>query len=467
MSGRKRIQVDESAWYGLLRSAEQLREVRRDLPRLLEDVRRQAQVDVANGFADVRDRQQRSEAGIQRLSEQTRALEAETNRRLQQQTADLQRKLTEGVGELRAETREALDAQQRAMASALAAERHERIAQSAGLAQQLGELTRDRARAEELSRTWLADADTITALIAETLPHERYAPGELAAVRTRVAQARENHALCRYDASLAVSQESYHALGELRVRIEQEDLARRSWQVAAVQAAALVERLIEENAERPVLGPDRREIPGAVLDVDYWSGGGLEELRRVTALVLDRARDEATSAQELRLIGEQEVPMLEARLSDAVQRAALSQLASQIRVNLADEVAHVLAETAFYSFEDAEFVDADQRGGFFARLRHENGSKIVIDIEQAEPDSGAVVLRVLSFDQDTESEADQRSRAEAIRYALAERGHQVQVPVAELPPAPALDPTPEPAEDRYDPAAHRRRGARRDEVPGP
>ncbi|MFD7825997.1 hypothetical protein [Kitasatospora sp. NPDC059803] len=463
MSGRKRIQVDESAWYGLLRSAEQLREVRRDLPRLLEDVRRQAQVDVANGFADVRNRQRRSEEGIQQLSEQTRALEAETNRRLQQQTAELQRKLTEGVGELRAETREALDAQQRAMASELAAERRERIAQSAGLAQQLDELTRDRTRAEELSRTWLADADTITALIAETMPHERYAPGELAAVQTRLAQARENHALGRYEASLAFSQEGYHALGELRVRIEQEDLARRSWQVAAVQAVVLVERLIEENAERPVLGPDRQEIPGAVLDVDYWSGGGLEELRRVTGLVLDRARDEATSAQELRRIGEEEVPMLEARLSDAVQRAALSQLASQIRVNLADEVTNVLAETTFYSFDDAEFVDADQRGGFFARLRHENGNEIVIDIERAEPDSGAVVLRVLSFDQDTESEVDQRSRAEAIRSVLAERGHQVHVPVPELPPTPA--PAPAPDVDRYDPAAHRRRGAQRGEAP--
>ncbi|MEY9947676.1 hypothetical protein [Kitasatospora sp. GAS1066B] len=457
MSGRKRIQVDESAWYRLLRSAEQLREVRRDLPKLVEDVRRQARVDVERGFADLRRRQQRSEESVQRLSEQTRTLEAETNQRLQQQAADLQRRLADGVGELRAETRAALDAQQRAMASALAAERRERIAQSTELTQRIDELTQDRALAEELSRAWLADADTMAALIAETLPHERYAPGELAAVLTRLAQARGNHELGRYDAALAVSQDGYHTLGELRVKVEQEDLARRSWQSAAVQAVALVELLIEENAERSVLGPDQREIPGVVLDVDYWSGGGLAELRRLAGAALRRARDEATSAQALQRICEEEAPMFEAQLSDAVQRAGLSQLASQVRVSLADEVAQVLAETAFYSLVDAEFADTDQRGAFFAKLRHENGSEIVLDIERAEPDSGGVVLRVVSLDHDTESEADRRSRAEAIQRALAEHGHQVHAPLAELPPEP------EPlavGEDRYDLAAHRRRGER-------
>lgn len=449
MSGRKQIQVDESQWYRLLKSADELKTVRRDLPKLIQGVREQARADMAGEFEAVRRRQQQSEEAVRRLSDQNRALEEETNRRLHQQAADLHQRLTHTAGELRAETRTQLDEQRRKFETDLAEERRERRAEIAGLTADVKELQHDRTRAEQLSATWLADAGSMADLIADTLPHERYAPGELDAVRLRLGQARGNHDLGRYDAALAVAQEGYYTLSELRVRIEQAELLRRSWQSAAVQAVLLVEQQVRRSAQLPVVGPDQREIPGYALDVDFWSAGALDELRDRLDELLERSRDEATTAEELERICREEAPALEAQLADTVRQARLCQLASQIRVNLADEVVQALAETAFYAYVEDDFVGSDQRGAHITRLRHETGSEIVIDIDTADPASGRNVIRVISSDRDTEAEADQRARAEAVRRMLEAGGHQAHAPV----PMPRLEPgTPDLRTDdpRYD-----------------
>lgn len=54
MSGRKRIQVDQSEWYRLQQRARQLREVKRDIPRLFADVRAQTRADIDRAFSPCR-----------------------------------------------------------------------------------------------------------------------------------------------------------------------------------------------------------------------------------------------------------------------------------------------------------------------------------------------------------------------------------------------------------------------------
>ncbi|MEU9077705.1 hypothetical protein ACFYUY_08020 [Kitasatospora sp. NPDC004745] len=463
MSGRKQIQVDESQWYRLLRSADELKVVRRDLPKLLQGVRDQTRADLAGEFDAVRRRQDQSEQAVRTLSARNRALEEDTNRRLREQAARTQQRITETAGRLRAEAHEQLERQRLAFAAELDGERRERRAEIAGLASRVEVMTQDREHARELSAGWLTDAEAIAALVADTLPHERHAPGELASLRARLDQARGNHDLGRYDAALAVAQENYLGLSELRVRVEQADLHRRSWQAEAVQAVLLVEQQVRRSAQLPVLGPDQQEIPDVALDVDYWSAGGLAELRERLDALLERARAEETAAEEAERICREEAPALEMQLADTVRRARLSQLASQIRVNLADEVIQALAETAFYSYVDDAFVDADARGAHITRLRHENGNEIVLDIETADPASGRNVIRVISSDRDTESEADQRARADAVHRLLAENGHQAH--------APAPLPLPQPGapdlrtdDPRYDLTAQREPGRRQ---PGP
>ncbi|WP_406333539.1 hypothetical protein [Streptomyces sp. NBC_00203] len=425
MSGRKRIQVDQSEWYRLQQRARQLREVKRDIPRLFADVRTQTQADIDRAFSPLQDRQRRQQEAVDRLSDRTRDLEAETTRKLQEQADRLHQDLRETAGRIEQDTRQRLEQQRKETESALAAERAERRAETARLAQEIDAFKDDRARAETTVRTWLLDARTMADLVDGELPHDRYAPGRLDRLRHRIATAEENVADGRFDAALAVAQETFHELSDLRVDIEQREFERCLAQKEAVEALVQVEMLAEENRQRPVVGPDAEVVAGYLLDVVHWSEGEYERVRQDTGQALARARDPHTGVEDLRGLRDEEAPRLERSLGEAVERAGMRQLTSQLRVNLADVVADTLAEIAYYDLveEESGYDDGDPRGAFRARLRNEaSGNEITVEIEQAGKDSDQCVIRVVSHDQDVTSEAELRDRADAVYQALREQG---------------------------------------------
>lgn len=425
MSGRKRIQVDESEWYRIQRQARQLRKVQREVPQLIDAVRRQTSADLDRTFARVERRQQQHETLVSRLSDQTRQLETDTARRLQRQATELRVELAACAGQIREETRQRLAEQQERVREAIESERAERRAETARLAARIDASAKDRAQAGQLVKTWLSDARAMTEAIAEAQLHERYAPGELDRLTGRLATAEQNAAQGRFDAALAVTQETYHSLSELLAESEQRELERCTAQMEAIDALVTVEKEIEGSLSLPVLDPHGAPVADYTVDVGYWSQGELDRLREETADGLARARDEGTGTDELRLLREQEAPRLEGVLDDTTGRARLRQLASQTRVNLAEAVVQALGHSAYYEFVDGEYQDADPRGSYYAKLVHENGNEIVLDISEAEPDSGRHVVRVLSYDHDITAEAQLQERAEAISRGMADGGHPV------------------------------------------
>ena len=127
-------------------------------------------------------RQQAAERTVSALSEQTRALEADTSRRLREQASEMSRQLADTAGQLRAETSAALARQQQAWRAELTAERDR---QRAELAQLRADIRRGERASVRAAETWLNDAGLVRDLIRDELPHERYAPGELAAIDRR------------------------------------------------------------------------------------------------------------------------------------------------------------------------------------------------------------------------------------------------------------------------------------------
>ena len=441
MSCRKRIQVDQSDWYRLQQRARQLREVKRDIPRLFADVRARTQADIDRAFSSVAERQHRQQEAVDKLSDRTRDLEADTTRRLREQADRLHQDLRETAGRIEQETRQRLEEQRKETERALAAERAERRAEIAVITREIAEFKQDRARAEATVRTWLADARTMADMVDGELPHDRYAPGRLDRLRRRIATAEETAADGRFDAALAVAQETFHELSDLRVDIEQREFERCLAQKEAVEALVQLETLAEENRQRPVVGPDDEVIAGYVLDVAHWSEGEYDWVRQDTAQALARARDPQTDVEDLRGLRDEEAPRLERSLGEAVERAGMRQLTSQMRVNLADVVADTLTEIAFYDLVEKEsgYVDGDPRGKLLALLRNEASSnEITVEIEQADKDSDQCVIRVVSHDHDTTSEAELQDRADAVYQALRERG----VPVGLVASAPVAEPHP-------------------------
>jgi hypothetical protein len=143
MSGRKRIQVEESEWYRLQREASRLKDIQRSLPGLIKEVRRQTHDDLERVFGVIEDRQRSVEQVVEGLSEQTRRLETETQQRLQAQARRWAEELRASAGELRRETREHLAEQAHRLRGEIADERRRRQEDVQRLATELGELVQD------------------------------------------------------------------------------------------------------------------------------------------------------------------------------------------------------------------------------------------------------------------------------------------------------------------------------------
>ncbi|MFE4368937.1 hypothetical protein ACFRMN_11970 [Streptomyces sp. NPDC056835] len=425
----KRILVDETAWYQAQRAAQNLKQVRRDVPRLLNEVRRRTEADQARTRKALEKHTRRTEQALSGLSAQTQRLERDTDRRLREQSERLHRELRGTAERLERDTRTALDEQRTALERELAAECDQRRRDIAGLTGHVNELTGrvdelagSRERAASATRGWLSDGVTMSDFIATTLPHERHAPGRLDRLRLDLDTARQNSDIGQYEAALALAQRAYLDLSELRLDIEHRELERRLAATAATDALVLVETLITENEVRPVMGPDGQPLPGVELDVDHWSEGELKDLREHLAERLSLARNDATTAAEQRELTA-EAADLEQRLGELVDRAGMRQLASQLRVNLADSVAETLSRIGAYELTDCEYLDEDERRSYHAVLQHANGNEIVVQVLPAPDGETGQVLRVLSYDYDTVAEREIRDRAEAVQRALQEDGH--------------------------------------------
>jgi len=426
MSGRKRIMVDESEWYRNRRAAGRLKDVSREIPKLVDSVRRQVQTDLENAFTSMEARHRIVDAKIAELGDEARKLETATNRRLREHAAHTEELLRSGTTELRQEVRGLLAEQDVALRSEIRSTRQE-------LRAELHDLVEDRERSGAATQTRLADAGAMADLIAEHLPHEQHAPGQLDRLRARLDTARHDLERGRSEAALGLVQTVYHDLSELRVDVELRDREVRLARTAAVQALVVLVHLVDENASQPVEDEEGEVLDDVTLDVDHWSRGELSRLRAETLTLLAGTRDEsrAVPAEQLWTIAEAKVPELRDRLAELVRTADLRQLSSQVRVNLADLVVQALDETGGYELADGTYAGTDQREAFFAKLTHPNGNEIVVDVSPVADGTGACVIRVHSFDFDTGAEADRRDRARALARSLRARGVRTEEPEAE------------------------------------
>jgi hypothetical protein len=421
VSGKRRITVDEAQWSALQRQARQLKDLMVNAPKLVADLQRQTQSELARVSAQMESRQRSAEQAIGALSDQTRKLEADTNRRLRDQANEMNRRLTETAGQLREETNAALARQQQAWRSELSAERERQRAELARLESQVRRTAQASAAAAE---TWLRDAGLMHDLIRDELPHERFAPGQLAALDRRLTTARQNAEGGQSQAALALAQGAYHDLSELRVEVE---LLEQEWtglHTVAYEALLKIDGLAAESAKQVIEAGAAGNTRPVDLDVDYWSGGALSELRSDLAGLLARVRDTENplTTEELGQLTETQLPQLETRLSDTVERAQMRLLASQWRVNVAEVVATTLGEIGGFGVEDSLWERLDSRRTFMAKLQHDNGNEIIVSVAPAAEDQGDCVLRLLSYDYDTASQTELDDRAHAITEGLRARG---------------------------------------------
>src|SRR5262249_13302419 len=178
--------VDEGEWNRLRREAGKLAEVQRDLPRLIQQVRDQTQHDLDRSMGEVQARQTGFEQAIGQLSERTRQFEERTAQRLRANTDQLRREMNDQGRRLRNETAEALRDQRETLQRAIEQERADRNRRLAEIDSKVETLRGDQAKAAQLARDYLTDAEVLREQVLK-FPHERYLPpGRLDALDNRL-----------------------------------------------------------------------------------------------------------------------------------------------------------------------------------------------------------------------------------------------------------------------------------------
>jgi hypothetical protein len=328
----------------------------------------------------------------------------------------------EANGQLKAETRQLLNEQEQRFDTALTTERAERQREVGTLRAEIQKDRDIRASVLDAARTAVGDARVLHDAIATSLPHDRFAPGKLARLTTRLALAEVSVASGTGETALAQAQELYLSLGELRAEVELKDA---EWRAAHLTAVAAVTALAEQIAYNSVLTvTDEESGASAELDVDYWSGGELSAIRneadQLSAEVNDE--DDPPTLAQLREISERSVVALNDRLSDVVAMARTRQWASQVRVNMASIVVETLEATTGYVWDgDATFAGDDQREAFYSKVRSPDESEIVVEV--APDDNGkSCVIRVMSYETGNPDESQRVARVHAIADSLREQG---------------------------------------------
>jgi hypothetical protein len=421
VSGKKRITVDEDAWRETMRRANRLRDVERELPGMVAAVKRAQEEQAAKDRAAMQARQAELTRQLAGLSDQARKLEASTTRRINAATATLMNEAREADRQRRAETRQLFDQQEQRFDAALTAERAERQREAGALRAEIELGRAGRARVLEMAQTQARDARVMHDAIAATLPHERFAAGQLARLADRLALADASAAAGTGEAALAQAQEVDLSLRELRANVELRDA---EWRAAHLTAIAAVTALAEQiSYNSMIIVTDDESGASAELDVDYWSDGQLSAIRREAEALESRVRDEANPAtiDELRDISERSVAALDGRLSDVVTAARTAQWASQVRVNMAEMVVDVLEPLTGYEFDAATFAGDDQREAFYSKLRHPDESEIVIEVAPDE-DGKSCVIRVMSYETGHTDESQRVARVHAVADSLREQG---------------------------------------------
>ncbi|MGI5166612.1 hypothetical protein ACQEU3_19885 [Spirillospora sp. CA-253888] len=406
MSGAKYVSVSESRWRRAQRAERRLAQVQANLPVVLAEQRRRMSEELGRVHAAVTARQDRIESALSNLSEHTRELEERTDARLRAQAEEL------------LETREAIADQERRLRAELEQERAERRREIGALGGRVDELREESDRAGRAALAMFGDAVAVHDVIRDELPHERFAPGRLDRLRVRLDVARANLESQAPGYALTQVQDLYLDLSELRAEVahlDQQWRARQAMAVAALRGAA---QRITDNATPPVL-----ELPDHRLDVDFWTDGGLSELKaeveRLTGEVAES--DAAFTIEEFGEIVERRVPAFADRLDALVDRAAGRLLASQRRVNIADRIVRTLQANG-YRPADHAYADDDYREAFLARLRHPDASEVVVEVVPVGDEE--MTVRLLSYD-DAPSAGERERRAHEVAEALREDGLDV------------------------------------------
>jgi hypothetical protein len=441
--------------------------MQQNLPETLNALMRDNENELRRRLEPLERRQQEFQQAAARMREDVRNLEINTARRLAEQQRTMRKTVQDTANRLRQETRDLVDNVRQEAHTLVEQERAERIQHvnetaerlrhetQVLLAEQAAQFTElvdqerqirenqirelhqrmdnEQERKDQLANSWIETARVLRDFICSHYRHEQFAPGQLTKLERTLQQAESNASQGTAEAALALAQQAYHGLSDLRLELERLEREWQLWRVRTLDSARETLALAQRNRTCPAVDLQGTEID-ITIEVDHWTDGKVSALEaELDQLIAQVADEQATvSTDDLRRMADETLPTLRQRLEQAIEEARLSVISSQLRANIADTVVQTFEEQGF-QIQDDTYEGEDYRNGFVAQVEHIDGSKVTIVVT---PETeGRNTLQIHSYDAQGRSEHELSARAQAIARSLNHHGLQAGNPqgVADAP----------------------------------
>lgn len=425
MSGKKRtyVRVADDELRRLRQAQSRLQDVRRDLPTVLDGVRKQVRTEFDQRLSGVNERQRRFDSAISGLGDEVRSVERNAQHRLEEHSRRVRAEFDREISTVREDVSTQLAVHARVVDQALAEERAARQHDMEVVAGQLQELEQsvrgDRERAEAVARQWLEGAETLHAFIDSELSHRRFAPGRLETLTRQLADAQSHADAGMWQAAAVAAQSAHRDLSELRSTLELQQREHMALNALAREQLLVLRQKAAANSSLP-LSQGTEPPADAVGFVDYWTHGQNAAVTTEIAERLSAVEADELDGDALRAMLSDDAPRLATRLDELVEAATEAEISSQLRASIADRVVDVLAANGYDIEIDGGYEESDQRRGFLAQADHADGSRVVVTVVPM--DDGPAELSVHSFDEDTGDDETRRHRADALREQLRAEG---------------------------------------------
>ncbi len=425
MSGAKRtyVSVEDRELRRLREQESRLRQVQQDLPDRIDAVRRQAQQEMQNRLRPIEDRQRRQEKMVGSLKSDLVSLEKDTQKRLKQQRKEFMGCLKDQRGEYLQIFKE----QDIKFTRMVDSERNARQHAVDNLQNQINAIVADADRKQDAAASFVSDLSKIMTEM-ETLPHERFAPGEIDTLRRHVEDAQRSVNAGMPEAALSTAQSAFWELADLRALVQAREAEfMLLYQAALEETRALLEEARSHRKYQLDIGIEGKSDT-IEMEVDHWSHGALSEqeakIKAVEARLLSEA-DSLTIEETRELLSELEAE--KPVMTDIVEQAKQNILASQLRVNIADMAVEAFQAQGF-TVADETYEGEDQRNAYVVKMINVAGSEVVTVISPVPGEMGRNEVSVHSYDQTYVDDATLRQRAEELVSVLREEGLETGTP---------------------------------------
>lgn len=307
-------------------------------------------------------------------------------------------------------------------------ERQERQQQQQQFEQQLSSVAEDinqeKQRRQKIAADLLADVETIWTEINQNYQHKRFAPNRMASLYRQIELTKSNIQGGLPEVAITNAQQTYLALADLRLELEQKEQEALLVYNAALEEikAAIAEAQAHQTCQVEV--GEGNDVEAFDLDVNHWSNGKLaqyqQHLHQLESQLVNAAKENREQIEVIR----QQIGAAQPQLTEIIEQAKLAVLGSQMRAEIADRVAEALSQLGYTLVNvetDAVYEGNDERSAYVVKVQNLAGDEVVAVINP-EKEFGTNSISINAFSESLVDETAAQQNAKAVFAALEDAG---------------------------------------------